>query len=65
MKTVASHKRYKITIPYRGAPHSVVVSVSDAQPGLLTVQLPSGKIITIERAELALLERCGMAERIP
>lgn len=62
-----SPKRFKITIPYRGSPHSVVVSLPEwpATTKIVPVTLPNGEIVHIERSELDLLVRCGMAKEVP
>lgn len=59
-------KRFKLTIPYRGSEHSVVVSVSPTKTGgVILARLPDGKTVHIERDELDLLIRCGIAKEIP
>lgn len=57
--------RFKITLPYRGSEHVVVVSVSELQRGYLTVNMPDGSTVTIETTDLELLIKCGLAERLP
>jgi hypothetical protein len=52
-------------VPYRGLEHVVVVSASELQPGYLTIDMPDGRTITIETADLELLIKCGLAERLP
>ena len=59
-------ERFQITIPYRGSEAVVVVSVSPAaQRGYLHVNMPDGKTVVITEDDLALLIKCGLAERLP
>jgi hypothetical protein len=57
--------RYQITVPYHGREHTVVVEIVSDGFSSVVVRIPHLGEVRIEKDEIPLLEKCGLAKRLP